>query len=96
MLRCNIALKLMIPVLNRVVSTEMPFGEEAMNNRCAYCHGKFGLVRQRRAFKSFCSQRCADGHKAWLRAEVRQRKGWFDCIWSASLGIVPHTSERSS
>ena len=94
MLRCNMMGSIVIPVLNRVGSTETPFGEEAMNNRCAYCHGKFGLVRQRRAFNIFCSQRFADGHKAWLRAEVRQRKGWFDCIWSASLGIVPHTSER--
>ena len=37
--------------------------EEAMNNHCAYCYGKFGLVRHRRGFKSFCSQKCADQHR---------------------------------
>jgi hypothetical protein len=46
-----------------------------MKNRCAYCHGKFGLVRHRRAFKSFCSRKCVDHCKAWLRAEVGKRKG---------------------
>jgi len=24
-----------------------------MKNHCAYCHGKFGLVRHQRAFKEF-------------------------------------------
>jgi hypothetical protein len=67
-----------------------------MTNRCAYCHGKFGLVRHRRAFKSFCSQKCVDHYRAWLRAEVRQRKGWSDCLWSASLRVVPNPSERQA
>jgi hypothetical protein len=80
-------------ILNRPV--KQPFGEEAMKNHCAYCHGKFGLVRHRRAFKSFCSQKCVDQYKAWLRAEVGKRKGWSDCIWSASLSVVPYAGERS-
>ena len=67
-----------------------------MSNRCAYCHGKFGLVRHRRAFKSFCSQKCVDHYKAWLRAEARQRKGWSDCLWSASLRVVPNPSETQA
>jgi hypothetical protein len=66
-----------------------------MNNHCAYCYGKFGLVRHRRGFKSFCSQKCADQHRIWLQAEVRKRTGWLDCIWSASSNVVPHTNERS-
>ena len=53
-------------------------GEEAVKNRCAYCHGKFGMVRHRRAFKVFCSQKCVAHHKAWLRAEARKRKGWLE------------------
>src|SRR2546430_2231537 len=69
-------------------STEMPFGEEAMKNHCAYCHGKLGLVRHRRAFKSFCSQKCVDHYRTWLRAEVRKRKSWSDCLWLASLNVV--------
>jgi hypothetical protein len=77
-------------------STEMPFGEEAMKNHCAYCHGKFGLVRHRRAFKSFCSQTCVDHYRTWLRGEVRKRKSWSDCLWSASLNVVPYSGERSS
>jgi hypothetical protein len=65
-----------------------------MKNHCAYCHGKFGLVRHQRAFKSFCSQRCVDQYKAWLRTEVGKRKGWSDWLWFASLSVVPH-AERS-
>jgi hypothetical protein len=79
-----------------VGSTAMPFGEGAMKNHCAYCHGKFGLVRHRRAFKSFCSQTCVDRYRTWLRAEVRKRKSWSDCLWSASLNVVPYPGERSS
>src|SRR5215510_8293911 len=79
-----------------VGSTAMPFGEEAMKNHCAYCHGKFGLVRHRRAFKSFCSQTCVDHYRTWLRSEVRKRKSWSDCLWSASLNVVPYSGERSS
>ena len=55
-----------------------------MKNHCAYCHGKFGLVRHRRAFKSFCSQKCVDHYKAWLRADVGKRKGWSDCLRGTS------------
>jgi hypothetical protein len=53
-------------------------GKEAVKNHCAYCHGKFGMVRHRRAFKVFCSQKCVAHHKAWLRAEARKRKGWLE------------------
>jgi hypothetical protein len=56
-----------------------------MKNHCAYCHGKFGLVRHRRAFKSFCSQPCVEHYQAWLRAQAGKRKGWSDCLWSASF-----------
>ena len=67
-----------------------------MKNHCAHCHGKFGLVRHRRAFKSFCSRKCVDHYKAWIRAEVGKRKGWSDCLWSASLSVIPYGGERSS
>jgi len=53
-------------------------------------------VRHRRAFKSFCSQKCVDHYKAWLRAEVGKRKGWSDCLWSASLSVIPYAGEKSS
>ena len=46
-----------------------------MKNHCAYCHGKFGMVRHRRAFKAFCSQKCVDHHKAWLRSPIPQTEG---------------------
>jgi endogenous inhibitor of DNA gyrase (YacG/DUF329 family) len=85
-----------IPVLDCVGSDATPSGEEAMKNHCAYCHGKFGMVRHRRAFKAFCSQKCVDHHKAWLQAEARKRRGWMDCLWSASLNVTPYASERSS
>src|SRR5262249_10175921 len=65
-------------------------GEEVMKNHCAYCHGKFGLVQHRRAFKSFCSQKCVDHYKAWLRADVGKHKGFSDCLRSASLSVVPY------
>jgi len=57
-----------------------------MKNHCAYCHGKFGLVRHRRAFKSFCSQKCVEQYNAWLRTEFGKRKSWSDCI----LFLNPH------
>jgi hypothetical protein len=60
-----------------------------MKNRCASCQGKFGLVRHRPAFKSFCSQKCVDHHQVWLRAEVCKRKGWLDCLWSANVDVMP-------
>jgi hypothetical protein len=66
-----------------------------MNNHCAYCHGKFGLMRRRRAFKSFCSQKCVDHYEAWPRAEVGKRNGWSDYLWSASLSVVPYAGERN-
>ena len=97
MVHCNnICRSAFVPIviLNRPVKA--PFGEEAMKNHCAYCHGKFGLVRHRRAFKSFCSQKCVEQYKAWLRAEVGKRKGWSDCIWSASLSVVPYAGESSA
>ena len=58
--------------------------------------GKFGLVRHRRAFKSFCSRKCVDHYKVWLRAEVGKRRGWSDCLWSASLGVIPYIGEKSA
>jgi hypothetical protein len=64
-----------------------------MKNHCAYCHGKFGLMRHRRAFKSFCSQKCVDHYEAWLRAEGGKRKSWLDYL---SVGVVPYAGERSS
>ena len=66
-----------------------------MNNHCAYCYGKFGLVRHRRAFRSFCSQKCVDRHQDWLRAESRTRRSWLDCLWSASLSVVPRANAPS-
>ena len=73
-----------------------PAGQEATRKHCAYCRGKFGMVRHRRAFKAFCSRKCIDDHRAWLRADARKRKGWLDCLWSASLNVTPYATERSS
>jgi hypothetical protein len=67
-----------------------------MHNHCAYCHGKFGLVRHRRVSKSFCSQRCVDQHKAWVRAERVKRKTWLDYLWAASLHVPPYTGAQTS
>jgi hypothetical protein len=71
-------------------------GSKAMHNHCACCHGKFGLVRHRRASKSFCSKRCFNQHKAWLRAERGKRKSWFDCLWAASLNVTPFAGAQHS
>jgi hypothetical protein len=67
-----------------------------MHNHCACCHGKFGLVRHRRVSKSFCSQKCVDQHKAWLRAERVNRKSWFDCIWAETLNVIPYAGTQPS
>ena len=68
-----------------------------MKNHCAYCHGKFGLVRHRRAFKSFCSEKCVEQYKAWLRTEVGKRKGWSDCIrnWVQAPSTTPTSASFS-
>jgi hypothetical protein len=70
--------------------------EEAMDNRCACCRGRFGLVRHRRAFRNFCSQRCVDRHDAWLLTQDRRNKSWSDCLWMASLGVVPYACDRAT
>ena len=67
-----------------------------MQNYCAYCHGKFGMVRHRRAFRSFCSKKCAEQHREWLRVQTHKRRGWLDCLWSASLNVIPYANGRSS
>ena len=70
--------------------------EKVMRNHCASCHGKFGLVRHRRASKSFCSQKCVDQHKAWLRAaQGANRQSWFDCLWATSLNVIPYAGART-
>jgi hypothetical protein len=64
-----------------------------MNNHCAYCYGKFGLVRHRSAFKNFCSHGCVEQHKTWLREEARRRDSWVEFLWQASLKVP--RNERS-
>jgi hypothetical protein len=70
--------------------------EQAMHNHCAHCHGKFGLVRHRWASKSFCSRKCLDQHTAWLRAQRAKGKGWFDCLWAASLNVIPYAGAQTA
>ena len=66
-----------------------------MHNLCAYCHGKFGMVRHQHAFKCFCSKKCVDQHRQWLQAQAHKRRGWLDSLWSASLNATPHANEQS-
>jgi len=65
-----------------------------MNNHCAYCSGKFGLVRYHSTFKSFCSRACAEQHKNWLREQSRQRNSWVEFLWQASMNGAPR-NDRS-
>ena len=60
-----------------------------MMNHCAYCSGKFGLVRYRRGFKGFCSKACVDRHIVQLRAEFRKR------LYSAAFSgpAIKHRAE---
>jgi hypothetical protein len=67
-----------------------------MNNHCAYCYGKFGLVRHRRAFKSFCSRPCVEQHKIWLREETRHRNSWVEFLWRVSLNVVPRNARSAA
>jgi hypothetical protein len=66
-----------------------------LNNRCAYCKGMFGLVRHRRGYRCFCSQKCVDQFEAWLQAEVHKRKGWSDCLWAASSSVEVYACNDS-
>jgi hypothetical protein len=67
---------------DNVDSQHLLFGSSAI--RRASCEKSLRLLpwqvrpRHRRAFKSFCSQKCADHYEAWLRAEVGKRKRWSD------------------
>jgi hypothetical protein len=70
--------------------------EEAMHNHCAYCHGKFGLVRHRRPSKSFCSRKCVDQHRIRLQTQRAKGKGWFDCLWAASLNVIPYAGVQTA
>ena len=56
--------------IRRLAEIEGTF-TRVMMNHCAYCSGKFGLVRYRRGLKGFCSKACVDRHIAQLRAEFR-------------------------
>jgi hypothetical protein len=62
--------------------------QSVMNNRCAQCHGKFGLVRHRRDFKPFCSKHCVDRYNLSRRI-ARTRKVWLDCLLVLALLNVP-------
>jgi hypothetical protein len=46
--------------------------------RCHWCHGPFGLLRQRlltfSGYLSFCSRRCKQDYRKHLQQEVRKRK----------------------
>jgi hypothetical protein len=43
-------------------------------NQCAHCGGKFGLVRQRKAFMQFCSVRCLEAHRGAADVEDEQAR----------------------
>src|SRR5215471_200878 len=89
MLQCSIA----VMILSRSAQP-MPYGdsyEEPL--RLLPWQVRSGAYR--RAFKSFCSQTCVDHYRAWLRAEVGKRKSWSDCLWLASLNVVPYAGEKS-
>lgn len=43
-------------------------------NQCAHCGGKFGLVRQRKAFLQFCSVRCLEAHRSAADAQTEQAR----------------------
>jgi hypothetical protein len=83
---------------NRNLETaSAPFGASS-SNRCAYCHGKFGLVRYHRGFKSFCSKACVDRHIVRLRGDLRKRRGWLDRLYSTcfSRPVIKHRAEAAS
>jgi len=46
----------------------------ANRNQCAHCGGKFGLVRQRKAFMQFCSIRCLEAHRSAADAQGEQAR----------------------
>jgi hypothetical protein len=48
-----------------------------MHNRCAYCGGKFGLVRRRWFQTQFCSKRCREKFLAKLTQDRDQVRRWL-------------------
>src|SRR5262249_20921349 len=73
-----------------------PAGQEATRKHCAYCRGKFGMVRHRRAFKVFWMAELHGPSQGWVWGGCCQAQGWLDCLWSASLNVTPYATERSS
>jgi hypothetical protein len=49
-------------------------------NRCYHCHGHFGLIRHRFAFKQFCSKACLERFRNDTDRETSRRKKWTEFL----------------
>jgi hypothetical protein len=52
-------------------------GMRAMPKRCAYCGGRFGLVRQHWYQTQFCSKRCRDKFLAKVGEQRKSVRRWL-------------------
>ena len=46
--------------------------------RCEVCNGSFGLIRQRLAYKQFCSKHCQDEYLAKPEQQPSDLRQWID------------------
>jgi endogenous inhibitor of DNA gyrase (YacG/DUF329 family) len=52
-------------------------GVPKMHTRCAYCGGKFGLVRQQWFQTQFCSKRCREKFLTKLTKDRDRMRRWL-------------------
>jgi hypothetical protein len=64
-----------------------------MHTRCAYCGGKFGLIRQRWFKNQFCSRRCREKFLAKLLQDRDRVQRWLDFLRVGTL-IARHKEFR--
>lgn len=57
--------------------------------RCAYCGGKFGLIRHRWYAQQFCRKKCRVAYLNKLAEDRRRLMHWLDFIARSNTHDVP-------
>jgi hypothetical protein len=66
-----------------------------IDDRCANCGGKFGLVCHRRWRLRFCSKVCKTNFLAKTTKDYAGMRKWFGLLAPAAMRSRPHTSPAS-
>jgi hypothetical protein len=66
-----------------------------IDDRCANCGGKFGLVCHRHWRLRFCSKVCKTNFLAKTTKDYAGMRKWFGLLAPAAMRSRPHTSPAS-